>query len=161
MKKLIVSCFLIFLLLLPKNTKKEIDYDIYQPNRKEGILGKIEIPSLNISNEIILGITEEHLNMQYVAMHTNQSSLDVTAGNFILAGHRREHVFYSLNKTSIGAEIIITSLKKQYFYEVISIDIIQKDDFHYFKEVSNQRILTILTCTMDNKKRIIVIAKEK
>lgn len=161
MKKLIVSIFLLFLLLLPKDIKKEISYNLYQPNEKEGILGKIEIPSLSISNNIILGITEKHLDMQYVTMHTNHSSLDTITGNFILAGHRRKPVFYSLDKISIGTEIIITSLERQYFYEVISIDIIEKDDFHYFKEVLNQRILTIVTCTLDNKKRIIVIAKEK
>lgn len=138
-----------------ENSNSEIAYDVDTFNND--ILGYIEIPKYNIKRIIKYGTTKDILNSNYVGLHENSSNLD-ESGNIILAGHNVDNVFKTLHKVELDDEIIITTCKNSYVYKVIDKKEISVFDTYYLEQ-SNEDVLTLITCTGDASKRLLVIAK--
>lgn len=110
----------------------------------------LEIPSINLKQIIISGITEENLDKNYIT--TNDK---ITKNNNItLAGHSIRSVFGKLHKIKLKDKIYINNI---YEYEVIKKEIII--DSETYKLSKNKDNINLLTCTLNNKKRLLVIAK--
>ena len=121
-------------------------------------LGYIEIEKLGIKKLISYGTTDDVLNKNVVGLHKASILLDDPYGNIILAGHNNKYVFANLLKIKINDEIKITSYIKTYTFKVFKIDIVELDNYDYFKSYDDSKILTLITCYSKNK-RFIVLGK--
>ena len=90
-------------------------------------------------------------------MFYKSSSLDSNS-NIILAGHNKKDIFSCLHKISINDSIKIITNKVSYNFKVIKKVIIDDTDYSYFNN-KNEKILTLITCTNNNRKRLLVISK--
>ena len=170
---LVLTSIFIFIYLKYQNKKDVINQDkiinetfnennnkkfVYNNDNFIDILGYIEIPKFNIKRIIKYGTNKEVLDNNYVGLHENSSNLD-DRGNIILAGHNIDNVFKSLHKISIDDEIIINTSQNSYLYKVIEKKEISVFDTEYLKQQSED-ILTLITCTNDKSKRLLVLAKK-
>lgn len=118
-------------------------------------LGKIEIPSVSIDNIVIEGTKKEVLDQNYVG-HVKESSLDFNK-TIILAGHNNKKVFKRLKELKKQDAIYLTIYQETRKYCVISNLEIEDTNYTYFKDIKDTLIL--ITCTKDELKRRIIVAK--
>lgn len=118
-------------------------------------LGKIEIPSVSIDNIVIEGTKKEVLDQNYVG-HVKESSLDFNK-TIILAGHNNKKVFKRLKELKKQDEIYLTIYQETRKYCVVSNLEIEDTNYTYFKDIKDTLIL--ITCTKDELKRRIIVAK--
>ncbi len=134
-----------------ENKKKEEEIILTKP-----YLGYIEIKRLGIKKLISYGTTDDVLNKNVVGLHKSSILLDDSYGNLILAGHNNKYVFAKLLKIKIGDEINIISHIKTYTFKVFKIDIIDSDNYFYFKTYDDSKILTLITCYSKDKRFIVL-----
>ncbi|MDQ1144222.1 LPXTG-site transpeptidase (sortase) family protein [Bacillus sp. SORGH_AS 510] len=125
------------------------------------IIGKIMIPSLNI-NYIILNVTtDKNLDISITkvagpAVHRN--------GNLVLAGHNMKNgsFFGRLNHITPQDKIYLENRngeKKE--YSMVDKYIVNKNDLSPLDQSDHEEsIITLITCTQDPNKRLIVVAKK-
>lgn len=85
--------------------------------------------------------------------------LDDEFGNIILAGHSTSNIFQKLHYMKIGEQIIIVSHRKTYIYKITEKHTIYDTDMSYFKQITDKKQLTLITCKNDSSKRLIVVAE--
>lgn len=163
-KKIIIKnkfSFLIILLIFILNIYHIVDYNEHSKvidNYKEydikkyNYMGYIQIDRVNIKREIVLGINEDNLK-NHVCLSNVSKNLE--SDNIILAGHSIKNIFQNLHDVIIGDKIIISSFDANYYYEVVSIDIVSKYDI----DIIDKSNLILITCMEDNNKRLIIKAK--
>ena len=173
---LLLSCYEIYVFFNKKNMEeekiktffKEIDeLDVKDFVNKKDVslnltkdyLGYIEIKSLNIKKLISYGTSDEVLNNNVVGLHKITKDIDSEFGNIVLAGHNNKYVFGNLVKIKLNDEIILTTHKKTYKFKVIKKDIIDENNFNYFIDYQDEKIITLITCYGRNK-RLIIVGKE-
>ena len=122
-------------------------------------LGYIELAKYNIKRLIINNADSKSLDKGFVGLMKGSANLDDEYGNIILAGHSIINVFQNLHFVKIGDEIKIVTHLKNYNYIIVAKQTISDNDFAYFKQSDNQKILTLVTCENNNKNRLIIIAK--
>lgn len=125
----------------------------------EPYLGYISIPAYDVRILIVNGTDRDVLDQGLVGMFVTSASLDSEVGNVILAGHSINSVFQSLHNMKIGEEIQIGSYVDVYTYQINHKYYIRDDDFSYFSEVRDRKILTLITCTKNEQERLIVQAE--
>ena len=119
----------------------------------------IEIPSINLSQGLVEGITDDIL--QYYLGHFENSAMPGEKGNFAVAGHRvsdYSEAFVNLYKTEIGDKIIVKANKKEYVYEITDNFIVSPEDISVLDDTEDATI-TLVTCTVGAKERVIVKGK--
>lgn len=158
MLKRIVKIFLIlssFLFLIPVTTelklKEKID-NIVISKEKQLYKGYIYIPKFGYKN--VIKKDTSALDENLVLMTDFSDELD--GSNIVLAGHNNRYVFNKLYYLNIGDEILISNESKDYKYIVDTTKYIKVDDY---ESLNNRDSLTLITCTNNNQKRYIVIAK--
>ncbi|MBE6053626.1 MAG: class D sortase [Clostridium sartagoforme] len=140
----------------PKELSKEEEEKLingYKP------IALIEIPSINLSQGIVEGITDDIL--QYYLGLFESSVMPGEKGNFSVAGHRvsdYSEAFVNLYKVEIGDEIIIKANKKEYVYEITDNFIVSPDRVDVLENTEDPTI-TLVTCTVGAKERVIVKGK--
>lgn len=128
-------------------------------------LGVIEIPSLDINYAIIEPENEEDIDKalkispcKFWGANPNE------VGNLCIAGHnyRNSKFFSKVPKMEIGDIIYITDIyKKKIAYEVYDKYIVEPDDTRCTSQLTDgKKEITLITCTNDNKKRVIIKATE-
>lgn len=116
----------------------------------------MEIPSINLSQGIVEGISDESL--QYYLGHFEDSVGPGEKGNFSIAGHRvsdYSEAFVNLYKAEIGDEIIVKANKKEYIYKITNSFIVSPTDISVLENTDSATI-TLVTCTVGAKERLIV-----
>lgn len=125
------------------------------------IIGKIEIPKLQLMYPIISNISEEYLK---IAPCRFSGPLPNEIGNLCIAGHNyNNNKFFSNIYILENNDIIkIYDLNDNYIiYKVISKFEVEESNLSVLNQsIVNSRELTLLTCNNYNKKRIIIKAKE-
>lgn len=122
-------------------------------------IGLLEIPSINLSQGIVEGITDDIL--LYYLGHFEGSAMPGERGNFAVAGHRvsdYSEAFVNLYKTKAGDEIIVKAKGKKYIYEVTDNFIVQPDRVEVLDDTKDATI-TLITCTVGAKERVVVKGK--
>lgn len=156
MKKIII---LILIITILSSTYLKKETNVVNKEEKdtyiEDVLGKIEIPKINVLNKIKEGTETSLLDENYVG-HIKESSLNFN-DTIILAGHNNKYVFKNLYKLKVKDEIILTLSNVTFKYNVILNTEIEVNDYTYFKMM--KKTLILITCTKDQNKRRIVIAK--
>lgn len=115
-----------------------------------GVMGYIEIPSIQVSLPIYHGTSEGVL--QIAVGHIEGSSLPVggVGTHCVLSGHRglpSARLFTDLNKVEEGDHFILRVLDETLTYEVDQIHIVEPNDLHYLEIESGEDLCTLVTCT--------------
>lgn len=115
-----------------------------------GMMGYIEIPSINVSLPLYHG-TEDSV-LQIAVGHIDWSSLPIGGINThsVLSGHRglpSAKLFSDLDKLEIGDVFVIRILNEVFTYEVDQILIVNPDESDSMVIVEGEDLCTLVTCT--------------
>lgn len=137
---------------------KEEIIDVYNGYR---VCAKLEIPAISLETYVLEDYSEEALNISVVkfwGVEPNQ------IGNFCIAGHNfiNKNMFKNLKKLNLKDKLFITDREiGKVEYEVFKIDTVLPEDIDCLEAITNnEKEVTLITCTIDSKKRIIIKAKE-
>lgn len=91
--------------------------------------------------------------------------MQIKSGNFCVAGHnvQKKNMFYNLRDLEIGDVMYLSDNEVgRLEYEIYDIYTVEPENVECLsQETEGRREITLITCTNDSKKRIIVKAKEK
>jgi len=123
------------------------------------VLGRLEIPSVNLSVMLLQGTDDWTLNR--AVGHIEGTSLPGQPGNLGISGHR-DGFFRCLRDIKLNSTIILTTLNGRFFYRVSGIDIVKPRDIEVLSATKDPT-LTLVTCypfhyVGDAPKRYIVTA---
>ncbi len=124
------------------------------------MVGKIEIPRLNISAMVKEGVDARTLNL--AVGHIPHTALPGQIGNVGVAAHR-DSLFRNLKDVRRNDRITVTTMDGEYVYRVVSYKIVKPSDVSVLAAVPDERSLTLVTCypfyyVGDAPKRFIVHA---
>lgn len=124
---------------------------------QEGVIGTIEIPSLDIKYPVFEGAGSVQLN-EGIGHMTNTTEL-CGKGNCVLAGHngsRRGVYFTYLCNIEAGAKVVLTNRKKEkHEYTVKEMNVVNPYD-EWVTEQTEGESLTLFTCAEHGTKRFVV-----
>lgn len=124
---------------------------------QEGVIGNIEIPSLDIKYPVFEGAGSVQLN-EGIGHMTNTTEL-CGKGNCVLAGHngsRRGVYFTYLCNIEAGAKVLLTNRKKEkHEYTVKEMKVVNPYD-EWVTEQTEGESLTLFTCAEHGTKRFVV-----
>lgn len=124
------------------------------------VCAKIEIPSISLKANILNDYSKKALKVsctKFWGVEPNQE------GNFCVAGHNTKSMFSGIKKLELGDTFFITdNVVGKVEYEVFNIDKVSPDDVDCLDALtSGEKEVTLITCTNDSKKRVIIKAREK
>lgn len=116
----------------------------------DGIIGYIEIPSIDVTLPIYHGTSEEVL--QVAIGHIEGSSLPVggASTHCVISGHRglpSSRLFTDIDQLSEGDTFTLLVLGESLTYEVDQIRIVEPDDVSLLAIEKGQDLCTLVTCT--------------
>lgn len=126
------------------------------------VIAKLEIPKIELETYVISEYSEKALGVSVTKFYGGNPN---EVGNFCIAGHNyiTKNMFHDIKKLSNKDEIILTDLKGNSIeYEVYLIETVEPTETKCLSQKTNGRVeLTLITCTTDSSKRIIVKAVER
>ncbi len=126
------------------------------------VLAKLEIPKIKLETYVLKTYSNESLNISVVKFWGAKPN---TSGNFCIAGHnfKNENMFHNLKDLSVGDNLfVIDNDVGRVEYEIYNIYKVSPEDVSCLsQETEGEKEVTLITCTNDSSKRIIVKAKEK
>ena len=126
------------------------------------VIAKLEIPKIELETYVISEYSEKALGVSVTKFYGGNPN---EVGNFCIAGHNyiTKNMFHDIKKLSNKDEIILTDLKGNSIeYEVYLIETVEPSETKCLSQKTNGRVeLTLITCTTDSSKRIIVKAVER
>lgn len=144
------------------NVEKEYKKENVLTNYKGyEVLAKLEIPVINLETYVLSEFSKEALNIsvtKFFGSNVNE------VGNFCIAGHNfiNKNMFRNLKKLKINDVIFLIDNKiGKVEYKVYDIFQVFPEDTNSLNQNTKNKEITLITCTNDSKKRIIVKAKEK
>lgn len=146
--------------------KQEDKVEVLQENiieeyRGYKVIAKLEIPNIDLETYVLEEYSPNALNIS-VTKFWGANPNEV--GNLCIAGHnfQNKNMFHNLRKLKKGDNIFITSNengKVQYtIYNVYKV--LPEDVGCLSQETNGKKEITLITCTNDSKKRIIIKAME-
>lgn len=134
---------------LPDETEQE-RYDALLNIAGNGIMGYVEIPSINVSLPIYHGTSEEVL--QVAIGHIEGSSLPVggESTHCVISGHRglpSSRLFTDIDQLKEGDRFTLTVLDEVLTYEVDQIATVLPDDITLLAIEPGEDLCTLVTCT--------------
>lgn len=131
--------------VLPDNYK-----DVLNVEEKEGVMGYIEIPKIDIMIPIYHGVGEKVLRKGVGHMETTALPIGGKGTHPVLAAHRglsTAKLFTDLDKMKEGDLFYIHVLDHLLTYEVDQILVIEPEDTMALRPVADKEYMTLLTCT--------------
>lgn len=108
-----------------------------------GLLGRLEIARLGLSVMVVEG--DDHRTLRRAVGHVPGTSLPGQIGNMALTGHR-DTFFRPLRNIRSDDVIMLTTLRGQYRYRVLSTKVVRPDNVTVLEPDQNNEILTLITC---------------
>lgn len=125
------------------------------------VSSKLEIPAIELETYVLQKYSKQALNIsvtKFWGANANQ------VGNYCIAGHnfQNKNMFYHIKKLNIGDRFFISDNNVgKVEYEIYNIyQVIPEDVSCLSQDTKGKREATLITCTNDSEKRIIVKAKE-
>lgn len=143
--------------IIKQYPKEEIitEYNGYQ------VSAKLEIPEIDLETYILQNFSSNALNVSVTKFWGSDAN---QIGNFCVAGHNflNKNMFHNLKKLNIGDTFWVSDNEVgKIKYEIYDIyKVIPKDVSCLSQETNGKREVTLITCTSDSKKRIIIKARE-
>ena len=107
-----------------------------------GLVGRMEIPRLNLSVMVVEGTGKSVLDR--AAGHIVGTGLPGTAGNVGIAAHR-DTLFRPLRNIKRDDIVTLTTLRGLYHYRVVSMKVVSPSDVAVL-DPDGDEILTLVTC---------------
>lgn len=135
----------------------EISQEIYAIN---GPIGKIKIPRTGINMTILSNVTVDNMEKCPCFLYTT-GGINKKGTTLIVGHNKRNGKLFSDNaKIKKGDKIYITDLNKNTLtYTVYSKQITKEEDTSFLKDNVDRPEIVLSTCTDDETKRIIIIAR--
>lgn len=116
----------------------------------DGIMGYLEIPSIDVSLPVYHGTSDEVL--QVAVGHIEGSSLPVggKSTHCVVSGHRglpSSRLFTDLDQLGEGDLFLFHVLGETLTYEVDQIHVVEPDDVTYLSIEEDEDLCTLVTCT--------------
>lgn len=150
--------------VISSNIKNE-EEQIMLPNKYKGykIMARLQIPSIELETYVLEEYSDSSLNVsvtKFWGADANQ------IGNFCIAGHnffKKDNMFRNLRKVQINDTIYITDRDiGKIKYKVYQKEIVNPENVSSLSQnTQGKRETTLITCTTNSQKRIIVKAKEE
>lgn len=156
-----------------KENKNEIEKQIKKDEENNKIANN-EIPSKYNGYPVIAKLEIEKINLDTLVLkeHNKQTlATSVTKffganpneiGNFCIAGHNyiTKNMFHNLKKVNVGDKIKLTDLRgRSINYKVYKKSTVLPNETKCLSQKTNGRTeLTLITCTTDSSKRIVIKA---
>lgn len=142
---------------ITKEYPKEEVLDTYKGYK---VCAKIEIPSISLQANILSNYSLKALKVsctKFWGVEPNQN------GNFCIAGHNTKSMFSGIKKLELGDTFFITDNEVgKVEYEIFSINKVAPENVDCLDAVtSGEKEVTLITCTNDSTKRVIIKAREK
>lgn len=142
--------------------KKKIEYENMPENIKgEKVIGKLEIPSINLETYILSETNDKTLNISVTKLAGPNIN---EIGNFCITGHNyiNSKMFFKLGKVKIDDEIILTNtFDESINYKVYELKEVYPEEVEVLnQDTKEEREVTLITCTFGARKRLIVKAIE-
>lgn len=148
------------------NKKKKVKYITASNGKRYPSVGRIEIPKIGVNYAILAQASGDKLvdwlkisPVMFWGVYPNE------IGNFSIAGHnyRNKRFFSKVPTLKIGDRIRITDAQgKKVNYTVFKKYEVSPKNTDCINEVpgkENKKVVTLITCTNDSKKRVIVQAE--
>lgn len=127
-----------------------------RPSFEEGVIGIIEIESINVKYPIIEGSDQEALNKGIG--HLTETAMIGEKGNCVLCGHngsRSGEFFTKLNMVAVGDLVRIMDERGDYHtYKVVNTRVVGPRE-NSIKDTDGTEKLTLFTCTEHGTKRYV------
>ena len=123
------------------------------------IIAKLSIEKIGLTLPVISKYDEKALG---ISLCYYQGAMPGQEGNMIITGHNYSSGahFGKLNKLAIGDEVTLeTPDGKKYTYKVYEITAVKPDDVTSLYKYNGKKALTLLTCTSNANKRLLVRCK--
>ena len=117
--------------------------EVAPPVVARSLVGRIEIPRLNISAIVKEGVDEQTLGL--AAGHIPDTALPGETGNVCVAAHR-DTLFRNLKDVRRDDEITLTTPTGAYVYRVVSFRIVLPTDVWVLDPAPYEKGLTLVTC---------------
>lgn len=125
------------------------------------IIGKLEIPKINLDTYILEETNEDTLNKSVTKLCGPKINEE---GNFCILGHNynKKNMFGNLKKLKINDTIILTNVYGQKIeYVICDIYKVYPDEVECLnQETYGEREATLITCTTGAIKRLVIKANE-
>ena len=123
------------------------------------VIAKLEIPKINLETYVISEYSNQALGVSVTKFYGGNPN---EVGNFCIAGHNyiTKNMFHDLKNLSIGDTFtLIDTNHHEGFYKIYLVETVEPDETQCLSQKTNGRIeVTLITCTTDSSKRIIVKA---
>ena len=124
----------------------------------DGVM-RLLIPSIQLDQPILPKLSEESLKFALTQLKDDQ---EIGQGNFTIAGHlsliEGRH-FNALPKTQIGDLVYVIHAGETYTYEIVSKEVVKATQVEVLNDRKGIDEVTLVTCTADGTKRLIVKAE--
>lgn len=144
-----------------KETKQYEKEEIISQFKGQPVIAKLYIPEINLETYILKEYSEKALNLSVTKFWGSDPNKE---GNFCVAGHnfQNDNMFYNLKNLNLGDKIFVSdSNVGKVEYEIYDLYKVQPNDISCLSQNTNGRKeITLITCTNNSEKRIIVKAKE-
>ena len=116
----------------------------------DGVMGYVEIPSINVRLQIYHGESEDILEKG--AAHLEHTSFPIGGESTHACisahcGYPTQKFFDDIDELENGDEIYIYVLDRTLKYSVIGTDVVEPDDSSKLEVVQDKDLLTLVTCT--------------
>ena len=123
------------------------------------VIAKLEIPKIDLETYVISEYSNQALGVSVTKFYGGNPN---EVGNFCIAGHNyiTNNMFHDLKKLSVGDTFTLTDSNAQEgIYKIYLVETVEPDETQCLSQKTNGRIeVTLITCTTDSSKRIIVKA---
>lgn len=123
------------------------------------VIAKLEIPKIDLETYVISEYSEQALGVSVTKFYGGNPN---EVGNFCIAGHNyvTKNMFHNLKKLSIGDTFTLIDTKHhEGIYKIYLVETVKPDETQCLSQKTEGRIeATLITCTTDSSKRIIVKA---
>ena len=133
---------------LKKHTKSK--YDSYLNISKNGVMGTIVIPKINVEIPIYHGTGEKELQTGVGHMEGTSLPVSGTSSHCVLSAHRglpSAKLFTDLDKMKKGDLFFLHILDKTLAYKVEDIFTVKPDETDKLSLIKGKDYVTLLTCT--------------
>ena len=123
------------------------------------VIAKLEIPKINLETYVISEYSNQALGVSVTKFYGGNPN---EVGNFCIAGHNyvTKNMFHDLKKLSIGDTFtLIDTDNHEGIYQIYLVETVEPNETQCLSQKTDGRIeVTLITCTTDSSKRIIVKA---
>ena len=123
------------------------------------VIAKLEIPKINLETYVISEYSNQALGVSVTKFYGGNPN---EIGNFCIAGHNyiTKNMFHDLKKLSIGDTFtLVDTNNHEGIYKIYLVETVETNETQCLSQKTDGRIeVTLITCTTDSSKRIIVKA---